>query len=188
MEIAVPDSGIIGLHADNLEIEGVLVDGEPAEFDFFPHYQPVEIENRWCSVSSASSAADAAGATYISALERELIPNLLIMCFKTMNSVGEQQDQLNPENGEQSSGETKQVTHITNKFMFVLFLECSLCIGLSYLAVAVWFALDCLFEWSYLATISPFYVGGTELGFTYLLIYTVENTCSCSFSLLSFGM
>ncbi|KAL9250326.1 Transcription initiation factor TFIID subunit 2-like protein [Drosera capensis] len=60
LEIIVADSGIVGLHAENLEIERVSVDGNPTEFDFFPHYQPVEIENRWCSVSSVSSAADAA--------------------------------------------------------------------------------------------------------------------------------
>ncbi|KAK9278347.1 hypothetical protein L1049_027912 [Liquidambar formosana] len=108
LEIAIPDSGNVGLHADNLEIESISVDGEPAEFDFFPHYQPVEIENRWCSVSTASSAADAAGATYISALERELIPNLLIMCYKHVNSVDEQQGQPHSENGVQSSGEPKQ--------------------------------------------------------------------------------
>lgn len=93
LQITVPDSGIVGLHADNLGIESISVDGEPAEFDFFPHYQPVKIENRWCSVSTASSAADAAGATYLSALERELMPNLLIMCCKPVNPVSEQQGQ-----------------------------------------------------------------------------------------------
>lgn len=109
LDIAVPDSGIIGLHAENLEIERVTVDGEPAEFDVFPHYQPVEIENRWCSVSSVSSAADAAGVTYISALERELVPNLLILCRKTIDSGNQQQGQPNLENGGQINGEVKQV-------------------------------------------------------------------------------
>ncbi|XP_048500364.1 transcription initiation factor TFIID subunit 2 isoform X1 [Beta vulgaris subsp. vulgaris] len=108
LDIAVPDSGIIGLHAENLEIERVTVDGEPAEFDVFPHYQPVEIENRWCSVSSVSSAADAAGVTYISALERELVPNLLILCRKTIDSGNQQQGQPNLENGGQINGEVKQ--------------------------------------------------------------------------------
>ncbi|XP_021731512.1 transcription initiation factor TFIID subunit 2-like isoform X1 [Chenopodium quinoa] len=111
LEIAVPDSGIIGLHAENLEIERVSVDGEPAEFDVFPHYQPVEIENRWCSVSSVSSAADAAGVTYISALERELVPNLLILCRKSIDSRNQQEGQLTLdglENGGQSNGEVKQ--------------------------------------------------------------------------------
>ena len=109
LEIAVPDSGIIGLHAENLEIERVSVDGEPAEFDVFPHYQPVEIENRWCSVSSVSSAADAAGVTYISALERELVPNLLILCRKPIDTGNPQQDQPTLENGGQANAEVKQV-------------------------------------------------------------------------------
>lgn len=109
LEIAVPSSGIIGLHAENLEIERVYVDGEPAEFDVFPHYQPVEIENRWCSVSSVNSAADAAGVTYISALERELVPNLLILCRRPIDGVNQQHGQLTMENGGQSNGEVKQV-------------------------------------------------------------------------------
>lgn len=109
MEIAVPDSGVIGLHAENLEIERVSVDGEPAEFDVFPHYQPVEIENRWCSVSSVSSAADAAGVTYITALERELVPNLLILCRKSVDAGNPPQGQPPLENGGQSNGEVKQV-------------------------------------------------------------------------------
>ncbi|GMH30011.1 hypothetical protein Nepgr_031854 [Nepenthes gracilis] len=108
LEIIVPESGIVGLHAENLEIERVSVDGEPAEFDVFPHYQPVQIEDRWCSVSSISSAADAAGATYLSALERELVPNLLILCHKSVEPVQPSEGQLNLENGEQPNGEMKQ--------------------------------------------------------------------------------
>ncbi|CAO2818396.1 unnamed protein product [Amaranthus hypochondriacus] len=108
LEIAAPDSGVIGLHAENLEIERVFVDGEPAEFYDFPHYQPVEIENRWCSVSSVNSAADAAGVTYISALERELVPNLLILCRKPFDNGNQQEAQLNLENGGQSDGEVKK--------------------------------------------------------------------------------
>ncbi|XP_074278143.1 transcription initiation factor TFIID subunit 2 isoform X1 [Silene latifolia] len=108
LEIAVPDNGIIGLHAENLEIERVYVDGEPADFDVFPHYQPVDIENRWCSVSSVDSAADAAGVTYISALERELVPNLLILCRNLMAAGNQQQGPAPQENGGQSNGEVKQ--------------------------------------------------------------------------------
>ncbi|GAB4860954.1 hypothetical protein Ancab_036114 [Ancistrocladus abbreviatus] len=112
LKIAVPDSGIVGLHAENLEIERVYVDGEPAEFDVFPHYQPVEIENRWCSVSSVSSAADAAGATYLSALERELVPNLLILCRKSVEPAQQSDDPLKCENGKQSNDELKQNTKL----------------------------------------------------------------------------
>lgn len=85
LEVVVPDNGIVGLHADNLMIESVMVDGEPARFEIFPHYQQMDSDDRWCSVSSANSAADAAGSVYVSCLERELVPNLLIMCS---NEVG----------------------------------------------------------------------------------------------------
>lgn len=109
LEVIVPDNGIVGLHVDNLAIESVTVDGEAAEFEVFPHYLPLENENRWCSVSSASSAADAAGSVYLSSIERELVPNLLIMCAsKFSQSVGEQNGQAKSENGVQSSGEIKQ--------------------------------------------------------------------------------
>ncbi|KAK3032920.1 hypothetical protein RJ639_036501 [Escallonia herrerae] len=108
LEIVVPDNGIVGLHADNLAIERVTVDGDAAEFEVFPHYLHLDSENRWCSVSLASSAADAAGSVYLSSLERELVPNLLIMCCKSSKSESEQQGPTNSENGVQSSGECKQ--------------------------------------------------------------------------------
>ncbi|XP_047330123.1 transcription initiation factor TFIID subunit 2 [Impatiens glandulifera] len=108
LQIAVPDNGIVGLHADNLVIDNVLVDGEPAKFEVFPHYQHLENENRWCSVSSASSAADAAGSVYLSALEREMVPNLLIMCPKNEKSSSEEQGQQQSENGLQPLNEPKQ--------------------------------------------------------------------------------
>ncbi|GAB2300049.1 hypothetical protein Dimus_034090 [Dionaea muscipula] len=108
LEILVPDSGIVGLHAENLEIERVSVDGSPTEFDVFPHYQPVEIENRWCSVSSVSSAADAAGATYLSALQRELVPNLLILCCKSAEPAQPPEAGLDFQGEEQSNAEPKK--------------------------------------------------------------------------------
>ncbi|KAM7475389.1 hypothetical protein LguiB_022632 [Lonicera macranthoides] len=108
LEIAVPDNGIVGLHADNLVIENVTVDGEAAMFEVFPHYQHVDSENRWCSVSSTNSAADAAGSVYLSSLERELVPNLMIMCCNSAKSASEHNGRTNSENGVQSSGESKQ--------------------------------------------------------------------------------
>ncbi|XP_062116920.1 transcription initiation factor TFIID subunit 2 isoform X2 [Humulus lupulus] len=108
LEIVVPEIGIVGLHAENLGIESVYVDGEPAEFEYYPHnYQFTENENRWCYVTSPITAADAAGSAYISALERELVPNLLINCYKSFKTGGEQQEQPVLENG-QASGEIKQ--------------------------------------------------------------------------------
>lgn len=112
MEIAVPEIGIVGLHAENLGIESVLVDGEPTEFEYYPHtYHNVESENRWSSMMTPSSAAAIAGAMYVSALERELMPSLLINCCKGYKTGNEQQEQVVSENGlPQSSGESKQVT------------------------------------------------------------------------------
>lgn len=83
IEIYVPDNGIVELHADNLVIESVTVDEEPAQFEVFPHYLNLDNGERWCSVSSTCSAADAAGSVYLSSLDRELVPNLLIMCSKS---------------------------------------------------------------------------------------------------------
>lgn len=115
LEIAVPDIGFVGLHAENLGIESVLVDGEPTEFEYYPHHQNPENENRWSSVSSPSDAADAAGVAYISSLERELVPNLLINCCKPFKGLTEQLDQITLEDGLQSSSEIKQVTDSYSK-------------------------------------------------------------------------
>jgi hypothetical protein len=37
LKIAVLEIGIVGLHAENLGIESVWVDGEPTEFEYYPH-------------------------------------------------------------------------------------------------------------------------------------------------------
>ena len=105
----MPDNGIVGLHANNLVIERVSVDGEPAEFEAFPHYQQLD-EGRWCAVSSVTSAASAAGSVYLSSLENELVPNFMIMCSKSVKTASEQQAQSNSENGWHSSEEPKQVS------------------------------------------------------------------------------
>ncbi|GKU95048.1 hypothetical protein SLEP1_g8456 [Rubroshorea leprosula] len=103
LEIVVPDIGIVGLHAENLGIESVLVDGEPTEFEYYPQNQNVETEKQWNEVSSPSSAADAVGAAYVAALERELVPNLLVNCCNKM-----QIETINVENEVQPSSEVKQ--------------------------------------------------------------------------------
>ncbi|OMO83068.1 hypothetical protein COLO4_22715 [Corchorus olitorius] len=105
LEIEVPDIGFVGLFAENLGIESVLVDGDPAEFEYYPHHQAAISEKLWASaLSSASSAADAAAAAYVRALEAELVPNLLINCCNKMPI-----EQINTENnGLQSSAEVKQ--------------------------------------------------------------------------------
>ncbi len=106
----MPEIGIVGLHAENLGIRSVLVDGEPANFEYYPH-QHVDSDKRWSAASTPSLAADVAGSVYLSALERELTPNLLINCCKGLKSgnANEQQDQpVAAENGFHSAGEAKQ--------------------------------------------------------------------------------
>ncbi|TKY54942.1 Transcription initiation factor TFIID subunit 2 [Spatholobus suberectus] len=114
LEIAVPEIGIVGLHAENLEIESVWVDGEPTEFEYYPHHQQqLEDDRRFSSVCSPSSAADAAVSLYISALEKELVPNFLINCCKPSKTEAEQQpEQPVSENGFHSSAEPKQNVRI----------------------------------------------------------------------------
>ncbi|KAH6806140.1 TBP-associated factor 2 [Perilla frutescens var. frutescens] len=102
LQIAVPDNGIVGLHADNLAIEKVTVDGEPAVFEVFPHYQHLDPKDRWSVVSSATSAADASGSVYLSSLQIELLPNLLIMCSKTTKTDSNQAECMQVDNGEPS--------------------------------------------------------------------------------------
>uniref|UniRef100_A0A2P2MHT5 Transcription initiation factor TFIID subunit 2 isoform X1 n=1 Tax=Rhizophora mucronata TaxID=61149 RepID=A0A2P2MHT5_RHIMU len=107
LEIVVPDIGIVGLYAENLGIDNVFVDGEPTEFEYYPHQPLVDCEKRWSSVSTLSSAADAASSAYVSALEKELVPNLLINCCKAFRVVNDQQDQM-MDNGSQPYAEPKQ--------------------------------------------------------------------------------
>ncbi|KAL4012684.1 hypothetical protein IC575_029796 [Cucumis melo] len=108
LEIAVPDIGIVGLHAENLGILSVSVDGDPTEFEYYPRPQHVESERSFKAVASPSSAADAAGSIYMSSIEKELVPNLLINCCKAFKSGSEQQDQPFLENGVQPADEDKQ--------------------------------------------------------------------------------
>ncbi|EPS60939.1 hypothetical protein M569_13860, partial [Genlisea aurea] len=102
MKIAVPDNGILGLHADNLVIEKVSVDGQPAKFEVFPHYQNLDPKDRWCAVSSTTSAADASGSVYLASLEGEFLPNLLIMCSKSNDVDDEREESLQTDCGNAS--------------------------------------------------------------------------------------
>lgn len=129
LQIAIPDNGIVGLHADNLAIEKVTVDGEPAEFEVFPHYQHLDPKDRWCVVSSATSAADASGSVYLSSLEIELLPNLLIMCSKTTKTDNSQEQHMQMDNGEPASADTSRFLYFyllllrffVYRFIFVTF-------------------------------------------------------------------
>ncbi|XP_042487357.1 transcription initiation factor TFIID subunit 2-like [Macadamia integrifolia] len=108
LQIAVPESGLVGLHAENIKIDKVSVDGEPAEYEFSPLRQPEEDKRRWQFVSSATFAADAACSTYLSSLDKEIASNLLIKCCKPAKVVSEPEEQANGGNSTQPSGEPKQ--------------------------------------------------------------------------------
>ncbi|KAK8958874.1 hypothetical protein KSP40_PGU002945 [Platanthera guangdongensis] len=82
MKVVVPESGNLALHADNMIISNVTVDGLHAEFEWFPHYQFVDIESSLSSVTCSKSAADVACSTYILSLNKETSPNLIITCCK----------------------------------------------------------------------------------------------------------
>ncbi|KAI3989568.1 hypothetical protein MKX01_028014, partial [Papaver californicum] len=103
LQISVPENGIIRLHADNMIIENVIVDGDKTvEFEYSSHYQVIiDDDRRWYSaVSSTNSAADAACSTYMSSLDKEVTPNLLIKIFK--------ENEIRAENGSQSETDSKQ--------------------------------------------------------------------------------
>ncbi|XP_068655195.1 transcription initiation factor TFIID subunit 2 [Aristolochia californica] len=110
LEILVPENEVVGLHADNMTIHSVSVDGEPVEFHFLPHYELEKDEKRWTSVSCPGTAADAAGSAYISSLEREMTPNLLILSSKSLQPAGDQPPKTNNEaNGHAGQEHVKSV-------------------------------------------------------------------------------
>ncbi|KAL5722272.1 hypothetical protein ACHQM5_005812 [Ranunculus cassubicifolius] len=80
LKVLIPESGLVGLHADNMTIESVTVDGEISEFKYTPRCQLVEEERRYSEVNSTVAASDAACSSYLTALENELSPNLMILC------------------------------------------------------------------------------------------------------------
>lgn len=100
------------LHADNLAIETVTVDGEPARYEIFPHYHDLNPSDRWCVVSSATSAADASGSSYLSSLDTELVPNLMISCSKTTKTDNNQEEYMQLDNGEPASADASRYLNV----------------------------------------------------------------------------
>lgn len=103
MKIVVPESGDIALHAENMVISSITVDGKDAEFERFPHYLCVNDESSWCSVSCSKSAADIACSSYYSYLNRETSPNLIITCCSKSKELQSNLEQSCPENIIQNS-------------------------------------------------------------------------------------
>ncbi|XP_072992709.1 transcription initiation factor TFIID subunit 2 [Typha latifolia] len=109
LKVLLQEGEHIALHADNINVRSISVDGEPSEFEYFPHYQDIDEEKRWSSVSCSKSAADLAGSTYISSLNKETVANLIISCHQSMKSENEQHIQENGGNIVQSSSEEQIV-------------------------------------------------------------------------------
>ncbi|CAA6664856.1 unnamed protein product [Spirodela intermedia] len=95
MEIRFPESEVIGLNAVNMTIGSISVNGESADFEFFELSSQIEDGERRFSVSCCTTAADAACSTYISSLDKEMLPNLFISCRKTENSLNDQNNLAN---------------------------------------------------------------------------------------------
>eukprot|EP01018_Ginkgo_biloba_P038987 Gb_36379 [translate_table: standard] len=96
LKVVVPESGVIGLYASCMNVDNVAVDGRPVQFEFYAQHQPPEDEKRWLSVTCID-AADIAGSTYFSSLEREMAPDLLIFCSKSISSDSEEQNPADTE-------------------------------------------------------------------------------------------
>ncbi|KAJ7565528.1 hypothetical protein O6H91_02G064000 [Diphasiastrum complanatum] len=79
LQVMVPANGIIGLHAKGLQIEQVLFQGSPAKFELSSRKQCLEKQSLSNTYNyTASDAADAAFSKYVSNLEEESHPELLI--------------------------------------------------------------------------------------------------------------
>lgn len=96
LKVLVPKSGVIGLHANNMNIDNVFLNGLPVRFKFYSQHQQFEIGKNWGSITSID-AAEAAGSAYFSSLEREMAPDLLIYCGKATSAESAVQDPADTE-------------------------------------------------------------------------------------------
>nr|CAB3453354.1 unnamed protein product [Digitaria exilis] len=103
MKVLLADNDTFALHADNMTIRSILVDGESVEFDYSPDWKNEDNQQNWSSVSCLKTAADAACSTYTSALNREAVPHLIVSYERSVKSITEQQLEENSEKHEESS-------------------------------------------------------------------------------------
>ncbi|MCO5592049.1 hypothetical protein L7F22_046043 [Adiantum nelumboides] len=84
LKVVAPTRGVVGLHAHGLNIQRVLCDGVPTEYEVLQAFEPDSFNcaNFTASVQqlpvSATEAADSSYSEYLSTLEKELAPELLI--------------------------------------------------------------------------------------------------------------
>jgi len=98
------ENDTFALHADNMTIRSILVDGETVEFDYSPHWKNETDQPNWSSISCLNTVADAACSTYTSSLNREATPNLIVSSERSIKSMIEQQLDENSEKYEENSG------------------------------------------------------------------------------------
>lgn len=84
LKVLEPTSGVVGLHAQGLNIERVLYEGTPAEHEVLPAFEG-DSSDGGSTISStqkvpvsAFDAADSAYSEYMGVLEKELAPELLV--------------------------------------------------------------------------------------------------------------
>ncbi|CAM6102974.1 unnamed protein product [Calypogeia fissa] len=91
LTVVAPKNGVIGLHAHDLHIEQVLVDGVPASFELLQQQQQLQ-NGGGHSFTSSTDAADASYLRYIAALDQEMSPELLIRPGEAATPVDASQD------------------------------------------------------------------------------------------------
>lgn len=108
MKVLLADNDTFALHADNMTIRSILVDGESVEFDYSPHWKNEGDQPNWSSISCLKTAADAACSTYTSDLNREAAPNLIVSYERSVKSITEQQLEENGDKHEENSGRLEE--------------------------------------------------------------------------------
>ncbi|KAK3133299.1 hypothetical protein QOZ80_6AG0534820 [Eleusine coracana subsp. coracana] len=114
MKVLLGDNDTFALHADNLTIRSILVDGETVEFDYSPHWKNDADKPNWSLVSCSKTAADAAFSTYTSSLNSEAVPNLIISFERSLKSIAGQQFDENSEKHEENSEKLEE--HVGGPF------------------------------------------------------------------------
>ncbi|KAL6600790.1 hypothetical protein ACP70R_045075 [Stipagrostis hirtigluma subsp. patula] len=108
IKVLLPENDTFALHADNMTIKNILVDGETVEFEYSPHCNNVCDQQHWSSVTCSKTAADAACSAYISSLNREAVPNLIVSSERSVKSITEQHFEENGEKHEENSGRLEE--------------------------------------------------------------------------------
>ncbi|XP_062199068.1 transcription initiation factor TFIID subunit 2-like [Phragmites australis] len=108
IKVLLAENDTFALHADNMTIRSILVDGESVEFEYSPHWKSDGDQPNWSLVSCSKTAADVACSTYISSLNREAIPNLIVSSERSVKSITEQQLDENSEKHEENSGRLEE--------------------------------------------------------------------------------